>query len=172
MGYFDALTSGCFKKDQSGKSVFYPWGVLGKGLVLPDEETENKVRRFVRRFYMISLPLIIIVSVTVGWVYSFALAPILIAWYHFKSRPLLTGCSITEDKLTLKESYSNSAKIYNKKVLWLLLILSIIFEAGGLLRFVHATSTYDKIMATFGFLFFGCCAVTFGYMIKAKRPNE
>jgi hypothetical protein len=31
MGYFDALTSSSFKKDESGKTVFYPWGVLGKG---------------------------------------------------------------------------------------------------------------------------------------------
>jgi hypothetical protein len=169
MGYFDALTSSSFKQDESGKSVFYPWGVFGKGHVLPDDETENRIRGFVRRYYMISLPMIIIVGAVVGWIYVLATLPILIIWYHFKSKILIAGCSVTDGKLTLKESYTNSSKAHNKKTLWLLLIFSILFVGGGLLMLIHGTSNYDKIMGALGCVFFGVCAVAFGYMIKAKR---
>jgi hypothetical protein len=169
MGYFDALTSSRFKKDQSGRSVFYPWGIFGKGRVLPDEETENRVRGFVRRYYMISLPVIIIAGVTIGFVSAFVLAPILIVWYQFESKALIAGCSVSDDKLTLKESFANQAKVHNKKFLWLCLILSIPFVAVGLLMFIHSASAYDRLMGAFLFLFFGVSAVTFGYMIKVRR---
>ena len=37
MGYFDGLTDGVFKTDSEGKFLFYPWGVPGKGYILPDD---------------------------------------------------------------------------------------------------------------------------------------
>ncbi len=169
MSYFDALTGSGFKKDDAGNIVFYPWGVFGKGRVLQDEETENKVREFIRRYYTISLPVIIIVGVTVSWVYALILLPVLFAWYYVKSRALIAGCAVTQDKLTLKQTYTNSAKVYNKKVLWLFLIFSILFGAGGLSMVFFGTSIRDKIISLLTFLFFGACAVNFGYMIKARR---
>lgn len=42
MGYFEGLTNGNFKKDRDGNTIFFPWGILGKGRVLPDEQTEKK----------------------------------------------------------------------------------------------------------------------------------
>ena len=32
MGYFESLTNGYFKKDLSGNTIFFPWGVLGTHL--------------------------------------------------------------------------------------------------------------------------------------------
>lgn len=43
MGYFDSLFDGFFKTDSKGKSSFYPWGFLGKGYILPDAKTKQKV---------------------------------------------------------------------------------------------------------------------------------
>lgn len=169
MGYFDALTSSSFKQDKSGKTVFYPWGVFGKGHVLPDAETEDRIRVFVRRYYMISISVIIIVGGVVGYIYMLVPLPVLIIWYHFKSKALIAGCSVTHAKLTLKESFENSAKAHNEKTLWLLLIFSILFVAAGLVALIQGYSSHSKIMGALGCLFFGVCAVTFGYMIKAKR---
>lgn len=169
MGYFDALTNSSFKKDAADKTVFYRWGVLGKGHVLPDDETENRIRGFIRRYYMISLPVIIIVGVAVGWIYAFILVPFLVVWYHFKCKALITGFPVAAGKLTLKESYANAAKAHNKKMLWLLLIFSILFVGGGLFMFIHGVSNYNKVMGALGCLFFGVCIIVFGYMIRAKR---
>src|SRR5512137_2958826 len=75
VGYFDALSGSGFKKDERGRSVFYPWGVFGKGRVLPDAETEKKVRAFVIRYYVISIVLLAIAGMGFGWVYALILVP-------------------------------------------------------------------------------------------------
>jgi hypothetical protein len=169
VGYFDALSGSGFKKDEQGRSVFYPWGVFGKGRVLPDAETEKKVRAFVVRYYVISIVLLAIAGVGFGWVYALALVPLLMIWYHFKSRAMIAACPEAGDKLTLKESYVNSSRALNRKVLWSFLILSVLFAVGGLLILLVGTSGYDRIHGGGILLFFGLCAVVFGYMIRAKR---
>jgi hypothetical protein len=35
MGYFDVLTVGCFKTAQDERKLFFPWGILGRGYIIP-----------------------------------------------------------------------------------------------------------------------------------------
>ncbi len=37
MGYFEALTSSSFKTTKGGQKLFFPWGTLGRGYVIPSE---------------------------------------------------------------------------------------------------------------------------------------
>ena len=46
MGYFDALAEGVFKKNALGNTVFYPWGVLGSGFVVPTDEDRGRIHAF------------------------------------------------------------------------------------------------------------------------------
>src|SRR2546423_6289468 len=106
MGYFDGLASGSLKKDGEGRTVFYPFGVLGKGRVLPDEAAEQRVRAFLVRYYKVSLLVIIGVGALVNWAWSVALVPIFIAWFYFGSRSLVAGYPHSDSKLTLREGYA------------------------------------------------------------------
>ncbi len=169
MGYFDGLTNGNFKKDRNGNTVFFPWGVLGKGRVLADESTENKVRGFVRLYYQITLPMIIGVGIIAGWTWSFLLLPILGAWFHLKTKNLVAGCPLSEDRLTLKESYSNSAAGHNKLMLWLVFIFSTLFVVAGIWIAANATSSSQMFFGLASAIFFGTCGTAFGYMLKVKR---
>jgi hypothetical protein len=169
MGYFDGLTNGNFKKDGSGQTVFYPWGVFGKGRVLSDEATENKVRGFVRRYYQVTLPLIIGVGVILGWVYLFLLVPIFAGWFYLRTKTLVAGCPLSESKLTLGESYANSAVTHNTWTLWLLFICSVLFVATGIWMALSANSAGDRVMGWIVGIFFGACSVAIGYMLKVKR---
>jgi hypothetical protein len=65
MGYFDGLIEGNFKTAADGQRLFPPWGVWGKGRVLADARTEQRIRRFLKVYYMVSLPLVIISVITV-----------------------------------------------------------------------------------------------------------
>ena len=169
MGYFDGLTNGSFKKDKNGNTVFFPWGVLGKGRVLPDESTEIQVRGFVRRYHQVTLPLIIGVGVIFGWVWSFLLVPVFGAWFYFWSRRLVSKCSYSEDKLTLKEGYQNSAASHNKFTLWLLFIFSVLFVLVGIFFAIAAKSGYQMILGLLSAAFFGACSVAIGYMLRVRR---
>ncbi len=169
MGYFDGLTNASFKKNEEGKTIFFPWGVLGKGRILPDEATETKVRAFVSRYYKVSLPTIFGVGVFVGWAWSFLLVPIFGAWYYFGSKSLGSHYPYSEDKLTLKESYTNSATGHNKVTLWLLFTASILFVLAGIFMASIATSPSQIAMGYFTVIFFGACSVAIGYMLKVKH---
>ena len=168
MGYFDGLTSSSFKKDKSGNICFYPWGVFGKGYVLPDEASEMRIRGFVRRYYMISLPAIIVVGSVVGWLYAFITLPILIAWYLIKCRSLIYDFAVVNEKLTIRESSANSANAHNRVTLWLLFVFSVLFVAGGLFMLMSGKSGFDKIVGLSAVLFFSTCGAALFYMIKAK----
>lgn len=169
MGYFDALSSSSFKKDESGRSIFYPWGVLGKGRVLPDTGTESRVRAFVIKYYVISVLVLLVVGVAAGWVFALVLVPFLLLWYHFRSRALTAGFPEAVARLTLKESYAGAARAHNGKVLWLFLVFSILLAAGGLLILLAGSTGYDRIHGAVILLFFGLCAVAIGGMIRARR---
>jgi len=169
MGYFDGLTNGSFKKDKNGNSVFFPWGVLGKGRVLPDESTEMKVRGFVHRYYQVTLPIVIGVGVIFGWLWSFLLVPLVGAWFYFGIKPLVSGCPYSVDKLTLKEGYANSAASHNKFTLWLLFICSALFVLAGIFIASVAKSSGQMIFGLSSAAFFGACGTATGYMLKVKR---
>ncbi|PFH11665.1 hypothetical protein BCF11_4120 [Collimonas sp. PA-H2] len=169
MGYFDGLTNASFKKSQDGSTVFYPWGVLGKGRILPDEAAEAKVRGFVKRYYKIMLPTVIIVCVMAGWIWALPLAAIFGAWFYFGSRALVAAYPYSDDKLTLKQGYANSAIGHNQFVLWLLFVFSVLFVVGGIFIAYIAKSPGQMMTAVSAIVFFGACGLAIGYMIKVKR---
>lgn len=169
MGYFEGLTNASFKKDQAGNTIFFPWGVLGRGRILPDEPTETRVRAFLSRYYKVSLPTIIGVGVIVGWAWSFLLVPIFGAWFYFGSKSLVSDYPYSKDKLTLKEGYTSSAAGHNKVTLWLLFTCSILFVLAGIFIASVATSSSQIAMGLFTAIFFGACSAAIGYMLKVKR---
>ena len=45
MSIQNVLTAALFKRDEQGRTVMYPNGVIGRGYVVPDAATEHKMRR-------------------------------------------------------------------------------------------------------------------------------
>lgn len=164
MGYFDGLADASFKQDSNGNSVFYPWGVLGKGRVLPDAETHATLRTFIKRYYMVTLPVIIVLSVLRLWWLLLPAAIGLLAWFLLTTRSLLRNCPVSEEKLTLKEGYSNSAASHNKPTLWALLVVSLLMSLGGVLLLITGKALIG--VALIGL--FGLCSGVFVYMLRVK----
>ena len=172
MGYFDGLTNGSFKKDRNGNTVFFPWGAFGRGRVLPDESTEITVRGFVRRYLQVALSITIGVGIIFGWAWPFLLVPVFGAWYYFGTMSLVSGCPHSEDKLTLKESYTSAAASHNKVTLWLLFVCSALFVLGGIFMATMAKSSGQMIVGLLTVALFGAGAAAIGYMLKVKRDAQ
>lgn len=170
MGYFDALTDACFKTDDEGRIFFYRCGIFGKGYILPDEAKKQQIRRFVKLYYMVSLPAIIATGIIVGWVYSFFSIPLFFLWYFFATARLLKGLAVTGERLALQESYSSSAKSHNFVTLWIMLIFSIFFVLAGFALVLYAHDAWLIWLASI--IFFGAIAIVIGYMIKIKRREN
>ena len=167
MDYFDGLTDAKFKTDAQGRLLFYPWGILGKGYVLPDESRKQQVRRFVRLSYIVFWPVMIGTMIFIGWIFSFVVLFFLFLWYYFETSRFLEGLSATGEKLSLSESYKNSAKSHNMATLWILLIFSVLFVLSGFAILVHNKDAWFVGMASI--IFFGASILANGYMIKVKN---
>lgn len=173
MGYFEGLTDANFKTDGEGRLLFYRWsgffGIIwrGKGYVLPDEVKKQQIRRFIKLYYIVSLLAIIAGVVLVG-VYSLFLLPLFYCWYYFATARLLKGLAVTDERMTLRESYHSAAESHNIVILWIMLILSIFFVMAGLVLTFYVKTVWLLV----GIIFMGVTAIALGYMIKIRKTMQ
>jgi len=66
MGYFNDLADGCFKTSRDGKTLFYPWGWLGRGYVVPSAKISERLRRQMRVWMKVVFPLMLLTLTSVG----------------------------------------------------------------------------------------------------------
>ncbi len=169
MKLFEAMASISFKENVSGRTVWYPWGIFGKGYILPDKETEIRIRRFLTRYYMTSLPVIIVSGTFLHWLFVSFIITILIIWHYFMAKSLVASRKMASHKLTVQESLINTARSFNIYALLFLLIISILFLVASFNLMIVGSSTPDKMTGAFGVLFSFICAFVHGYLIKLKR---
>jgi hypothetical protein len=169
MGYFDGLASGIIKKDKDDNAVYYPWGILGKGYVLPDAERETAIKNMVILFYQIFFGILFLHLFLLKNILIFAILTIaLLVWFLLKSRQLTKDCAVSDEKLTLKEGYTNSAKAHNKTVLWILLVVAVIATLGGIAVIFSGKLLMLGLIMT---LLFGASSVAIYYMIQVKNKQ-
>jgi hypothetical protein len=168
MGYFDGMVGALFKRDDNGNKVFYPWGVLGKGRLLPDEAAEKKVFRFVKLYYQISLALVIGLGAFFSWWYSTVLLPILLTWYYLQSKALVSTYPVSHSKLTIKQANTGAAAGFGKPVLSALFGGSAMFVTAALWMIASGPTFDQRAIGFLGVLFFGACALKAAYMLKVK----
>jgi hypothetical protein len=167
MGYFKGIAGMYFKKAAGGKTVFFPWGAFAKGYTLADEPLEARVRGFIKLHLIVSLP-VLVLAVNYSWTWFFIAVAASYAWFYLKTRALLSGCAVSAEKLTFKESYANSGKAHNKLTLWLLFVASLLFVAVSAWFTVFGPGGSNKLPLAFSGLFFGACAVAIGYMLWSR----
>ena len=169
MGYFDGLASGIIKKDKDNNPVYYPWGVLGKGYVLPSAERETEIKNMVILFYQLFFGVFFVHLFLLKNALIFALLVLaLVIWFLVKSKQLTKDCPKSGEKLTLKEGYTNSAKAHNKTVLWILLVVAFIATLGGIALLFSGKQFILGLIMT---LLFGASSAAIYYMIQVKNKQ-
>jgi hypothetical protein len=168
MGFFDALSAGKFKKDESGRELFYPWGGFGKGRILPDEESGAGMRRFLRRYHAASLPSVLVVGIFFGWEWALLLACAAFAGYCLKIRARVAPFQEADVPLTLREACSGEARAHARATLWIFFCGSVALMSAGLFILVIGPSANDKFVGLAGGAFFGLCSLKSGFMLQAK----
>ena len=168
MGYFDGLTSTSFKTAQDGRKLFFPWGVLGHGYVLASEQDDARLRRQLKAYVMISLPLIILTGLLAGNLATLAMAGTLVGFHYVWMRWfVLPGLTPSDEKLSLRESTTSQAKAHGPVVLWLLEIFSAVFVGGGIVLFFLDPD--DRLAALASICIFGLCTAFFARLLWLRR---
>jgi hypothetical protein len=171
-GYFKGIAAGSFRTDSHGHTVFFPYGVFARGRVLVDSAHEQRVRAFVTRYNAVGIVGSIGIVLLRRWILLVAFVPIVAAWYYFGARSLIGNCPYSDERLTIKESYANSASAHNAPTLWLLLISSALFVvASAYVTMRHDTTSAQKAIGVFGILFFGAGVALLGRMLRVRRTK-
>ncbi len=170
MGYFDALTSGSFKTTESGQKLFFPWGPLGSGYVVPSAEQVQLLRGRLKIYYVVTL-IVTIVAVELGGPFGGAVAlPILLVPYVFWVRVQCRGLARTAAKLTYTETILGQVRGQSALRLWALELGSLLFVSAGLLILVEDLAKWRVTLPAVAF--FALCALMFGGMLLIKRREN
>jgi hypothetical protein len=172
--YFEGLVAGNFKTAADGQRLFYPWSVWGKGYVLPDAHAEQRIRKLLKIYYMVWLPLvIIIVSIAssfgfyYAFAYAFALIPVGLLVYGVVVRSLTQRLLISGERLRLTESLTLSASAYSRAILWFVLLVCTLFIISGIVMILDGQVGLGLYIV----LFFGACGTVCGYMLRVRTSN-
>lgn len=172
MGYFDGLTAASFKKDADGRDLFFIWGRLGKGRIIPSQADGAWVRRYLKFYYigmLIAIVPMLMISgepmqgrwlLTLGVFLLLALAALIPLWRRTRTWP------VAGERLTYGEAVSASAKAHGAVTLSVLVVLSVLMAAGSLFVALYTDGT---MVGTLGILFFGGCLGVFIWMLAARR---
>lgn len=172
MGYFDGLTAAAFKKDTQGRDLFFVWGKFGRGRVVPTEADGASVRAYLRSYYICVLvgivPMLMLggkageprwfLAICIYMVLALAaLVPLFLRTRHWAA---------ADERLTYREAMSASAAAHGAASLWLLIVLSALFVAGGLFLLLATDATLVGLLCV---LFFGGCLGVFAWMLIVRR---
>jgi hypothetical protein len=169
MDYFDGMTDGKFKTDGQGRALFYPWGVLGKGYILPDQSKKQQIRKFVKLYCTFFWPVILAALIFTGWKFAVVVLFVMLFYYRLETSKFLEGVPSTDERLTLKESYANSARSHNLWSLWMIAIFSVLFLSSSIAILIRNKNAW--IFGLVSVVFFGASAFVHGYMIKVKTVD-
>ena len=172
MGYFDALANACFKKTTDGKWTFYPYGILGRGYVVPSEAEYDRLHRNYKSIMVVTLLLIIaaIWSIFIPFPYqliSLSLLVVFIIFYMVWARAQCHNLAPASEKLTYKEALSNETRSLSSGILWILEILSILLILYGVLLFFLVPS--QRLFGAVLVVVFIFCTAVYARMIRNKR---
>jgi hypothetical protein len=178
MGYFDGLTDAAFKQDQLGNTVFYPWGVIGRGYILTDPAKIDQARLFMRRWYQINIfcatPILTMaiipraVPLPVKIALAVTYAVIATGWFVLRSRQLTAAAEISGERMRFRDSYTNAAKGLGRSMLWVLFGVSCLVVVGGLWMAVNGRSRFVSWTGGATAVFFTAVACVYAYMLSVQ----
>jgi hypothetical protein len=166
MGYFDALTSGAFKTANDGRRLFFPWGVLGRGYIIPSEQDYERLRRQIKTYMIVTLVLIIGASALQTYLAAGVITALLIVFYLVWARFLLRGLQPSYERLSMEESMTTQAVTHNAAFLWVMVIVALLFVAAGVLMLVFDPDNWPIALAST--IFFALCAAVMARMLVLR----
>ena len=169
MGYFDGLVDASFKKDSQDRDLFYPYGILGSGIILESPAQKQIIRKTIKTSYMVIMPTIFAVQIYIGILANLVVIVMYYVWLYLYVKKTTKNLERSTEKLKTSDAYKNSAKSHNLATLIVLTIISLLFVALGI--FILATGE-NMIVSLVTIIFFGLCSAAIGYALVFKIKNR
>ena len=166
MGYLDAVTSSCLRTGKDGRRLFYPWGPMGRGYVVPTEDEFERLRRIARISTAAFLVLVIVSAALQMYLATVVIGAGFALFQLFWTRGLVRRLEPSAEKISIREAMSTQAFAHNAAILWLLEFLSLGFVAAGIFLLVRDSGNRPITLASIAF--FGLCAGLFAFMLALR----
>jgi hypothetical protein len=172
MNYLDSLVNQLFKKSESAETLFYPWGMFGKGYVVSSESEQSRIRSILKAYYVVMFLAMVICIYFLNWFYAAGCAILGIGGYSVWSATVTRRLVASEERLRFSESLAQSLPYYSTWVLVVLSLFSFIFVLMfGLILYIDPS---EWVMGSIGLVFFGVATVMLVFMtrtkLRSKRP--
>lgn len=144
LGVIEGQTNVFFKETTSGW-IFFPWGIWGKGYILPTQFEKQRIWGIIKRwvstswlivlinpFLLLSLENHLPLIVGIGTLE----VSILLSVQWFMTRHLTKGLDTSTERLTWNEAHRIVAQSYHEGVIWVLIGLSLLAEILAILGLV------------------------------------
>ncbi len=169
MGYLDGLAASSFKTDEKGNTVFFPWGILGKGYILPEDE-KDIIRRSFKRHMILILTLAIACSLLFNiYVLVLGLALYYVGYAFWVNR-LTKGLTLSTSTLTSIDARESAARAHDTATLWFFEIVSLLFVMAGIYVLIVVPQKWIVAMSSVLFGFIG--VFVFWKTIKIKKEQD
>lgn len=169
-GYFNALTSSSFKIGTDGRRLFFPWGVLGSGYVIPSEGAYERLRTQLTIYLVTAMALIIGATVFHSVLTSAAVGGLMTAFYAAWIGTVRRGWTLSAESMTVQDGIAAQARTHTAATLWALEITSLVLVAGSLLMLVMGQTHW--LMAVFSMGLFSGCAAVYARMLLLRRDVQ
>ena len=167
--YSDLLTTSCMKVGADGRKIFYPWGIYRRGYAFPTNAAYERLNDLLKIYIVISLLCILPSVATRSYLAAAILFLVSMVFYPIWMRFELPRLQPTQDKLTIRGSYTNFARLLPAWVAWVELISCLVFVAGCVAVLLISPSQW--MFALGGILFFGGGAVLSAVtLVLHRRP--
>ena len=170
MGYFDALTSSYFKTAQDGRKHYFPWGIWGRGYVVPTEADYNRLQRKMKTALIIWLVVIVATASLRHYMVALVAAALFIAFHAIWTRSLVRGLPPSDERLSWGESMGTQARAHGAGTLWALLIITLLLVAGGVFLLIVEPEAWLAALAVI--VLFGVGAAVFVRMLMMQRAGS
>jgi hypothetical protein len=170
MGYFNALTSSSFKTAQDGRVHFFPWGILGRGYVIPSEEQHRRLRGGVMTFMLISIPLIILANVWSGIRASAIVLAATCIPYAIWAWSVCRRLEPSSERMSMDENLRIQARHHSTLMLVLLLITAYVFAGISLLMMM--VDPRQRLFGAVLFVLSAFAVFVMGRMLGLKNSSD
>ena len=168
MSYFDALMSSWFKTLPDGRKLFYPRGAWGRGYIIASERDYKRLRQQIKVYLIVMVVLMIGASVSPGHLWILGLGVLLLGFYYLVFTPYcVRGLQPSDERLSLRDSYTNEARAFSSKRLWSMEVASIAFIGLGVLMLAFDPDSWLGAVAIIVIFVFS--AAVFMWMLLLRR---
>jgi len=183
MGYFDMLSESAFKEDKEGNSIFYQWGMLGRGVIIDSKERRDEISAFISKYYAYSFTLVLVMQLFMLLFQSdilrttmifLGLGSIMTIWYVKKIAILTEGLAYSDTKYTMDEILEKTAHQLPKFVIWggFVMMVLLVFISIATILYLDEMPIWAGVFLLFVSLF---AAYSYYRMIvfsKDAKPLE